>query len=167
MSHSVDLKRIFSDGECRIWDLKLRMDDLYVYNYSVDKYNKTESEALKQLVEFNQSIFAIVPNLKHAISKKLKQLQENNHNGNVDNHRSEVIEVLPITLEQVSQLTHLSCRGHCKTNSMPVTRHNNEAYGVPQYDLKYRLKHLDENSKQVFQPKYLFCLPEVLQRYLR
>ena len=66
--------------------------------------------------------------------EKLEELQEN---GNVDEAK---IEVLTITSERVFQLTHISCRFECNKKSIPVTRANTEEYGLPQYDLKYRLK---------------------------
>ena len=62
MSHSVDLKRIFTDGECRFSELKLRMNDLYVYCSVVSTEHKTEAAALKQLVDLNKEIWAIVLN---------------------------------------------------------------------------------------------------------
>ena len=165
MSHSVDIQRYCKDGEWRSLQLTIFLHDVEVFQYWADKFSsRTESAAINKIIQMIRNVSDIIPNLEDAVREKFNELQTTNHDGNI---HKDMVEVLPITSEQVSQLTHLSCRGHCKTNSMPVTRHNNEAYGVPQYDLKYRLKHLDENSKQVFQPKYLFCLPEVLQRYLR
>ena len=140
MSHSVDLKRRCRNGECIFLELKLRMNDLYVYYDVVSTENKTESSELKQLVNLNQEICAIAPNLQGAMSEKLTELQEN---GNDD---EEEIEVLTFTSQRVFQLTHISCRFESGQNSMPVTRAKTEEYGLPQYDLKYRLKTLDEKS---------------------
>ena len=74
------------------------------------------------------------------MSEKLEELQEN---GNVD---EDDIEVISIASQRVFQLIHISCRFECNKKTMPVTRANTEEYGLPQYDLKYRLKTLDENS---------------------
>ena len=158
MAHSIDIKRSCRDGECIYLELKLRINEIYVFYSVVCKYDRTESAAVKELIESNPNICAIVPNLQDVLSEKVNQLLQKRHNVYVN---EDVIEVLPITSEQVSQLTHISCRFHCKERSKPVTRARTEEYGVPQYDLKYRLKTLDENSnahKLFNQNKCSVCL---------
>ena len=149
MSNSVDINRYFSEDVGWIADVRIYLNNHFVYHSQAStKWYKTETAAVKSLISRLESLFPIIPNLEKRIEEKYKELMEMDWDSNQNADQEDMQQVLTFTQAQADQMTHLSCGFHSEKNyKLRVTRANTETVGLPQYDLKHRIQNLDINSR--------------------
>ena len=149
MSNSIDINRYFSKDEGWTAEVRVRINNLYVYfSQATSKKYKTETAAIKRLISRLESLFPIIPDLKKRVEEKYKELIEEEWNGEKYAEREDMEEALTFTKKQADQMTHVSCRFQLgKIRDYPVTRTSTELWGLPQYDLKDRIQNLDKESR--------------------
>ena len=145
MSNSVDINRYFSEDVGWIADVRIYLNNHFVYHSQAStKWYKTETAAVKSLISRLESLFTIIPDLKEQIEETYKHLIKVDWNGGQD----DMEEVLTFTKAQADQMTHVSCGFHSEKNfKLRVTRANTQDVGLPQFDLKHRIQNLDKESR--------------------
>ena len=147
MGHYIGVKRNCRDGAWCVLEISLFFCHKVAWSIFDNSYHitKVESEAVKEVVTEFVKHFPTLECFTARIEEEFRLMQEYDIS-------DELCAPVILSAEQVSLITHVSCKGEVGgrkkvDGEKPVTRRGTRDNGIPQNNIKYLLKSLDEGSK--------------------